>query len=193
MFGLYAHTIMRGLHSTDDRTFVTAFQAIDRAIINPVFLLTFFGALAASGIAGVLYLRDDDRSVLPWIVAAFGFCLVVVVITMAVHVPLNDDIKAAENPQRIADLDAVRDAFHETRGSPGTSCANTTLVSGRTERPVATWTAHWNWPSAPTRPAGLWMSPRRPDTGLKRLGLTLGGSGLAGGGVPLRGRHIAGR
>jgi uncharacterized membrane protein len=115
VFGVYAHTIMRGLHTTDDRTFVTAFQAIDRAIINPVFMLTFFGALVASGVAGVLHLRDDDRSVLPWIVAAFALYLVVVVITMAVHVPLNDDIKAAGDPERIANLAAVRDAFHETR------------------------------------------------------------------------------
>ena len=44
VFGLYAHTIMRGLGTTDDRTFVGAFQAIDRAIINPLFMLTFFGA-----------------------------------------------------------------------------------------------------------------------------------------------------
>ena len=115
VFGLYAHTIMRGLHTTDDRTFVTAFQAIDRAIINPLFMLTFFGTLVASGIAGVLYLVDDEGSVLPWVVAAFGLYLVVVVITMAVHVPLNDDIKAAGNPERIADLGTVRDAFHETR------------------------------------------------------------------------------
>ena len=115
VFGLFAHTIMRGLRTTDDRTFVGAFQAIDRAIINPLFMLTFFGALVASGTAGVLYLRDDDRPVLPWIVAAFALYLVVVVITMAVHVPLNDDLKAAGNPERIADLAAVRDAFHETR------------------------------------------------------------------------------
>jgi uncharacterized membrane protein len=29
VFGLYSHTIMRGLGRTDDRTFVGAFQAID--------------------------------------------------------------------------------------------------------------------------------------------------------------------
>ncbi|HEX2466909.1 MAG TPA: hypothetical protein VHJ54_01760 [Solirubrobacterales bacterium] len=34
VFGLYAHTIMPGLGNTDDRTFVGAFHAIDRAIIN---------------------------------------------------------------------------------------------------------------------------------------------------------------
>src|SRR6266542_2849651 len=40
---LYSHTVMPGLGRTDDRTFVGAFQAIDRAIINPLFLATFLG------------------------------------------------------------------------------------------------------------------------------------------------------
>ena len=115
VFGLYAHTIMRGLGKTDDRTFVGAFQAIDRAIINPLFMLTFFGALLLSGAAALVHLRDDVRSVLPWIVAAAVLYLVVVVITMAVNVPLNDEIKAAGDPDRIADLAAVRANFHETR------------------------------------------------------------------------------
>lgn len=38
VFGIYANSIMPGLGRTDDRTFVGAFQSIDRAIINPVFL-----------------------------------------------------------------------------------------------------------------------------------------------------------
>jgi hypothetical protein len=46
VYGLYAHTIMPGLGRTDDRTFVGAFQSIDRAIINPWFMDGgFFGAL----------------------------------------------------------------------------------------------------------------------------------------------------
>ena len=45
VFALYSHTIMPGLGSTDDRTFVGAFQALDRAILNPFFLPTFLGAL----------------------------------------------------------------------------------------------------------------------------------------------------
>jgi uncharacterized membrane protein len=115
VFGLYAHTIMRGLGKTDDRTFVAAFQSMDRAIINPLFMLTFFGALVFSGVAAVLYLRDDGGSVLPWVTAAFVLYLAVFAITVAVNVPLNDEIKAAGDPDRIADLAAVRDAFHETR------------------------------------------------------------------------------
>jgi uncharacterized membrane protein len=114
VFGLYSHTIMRGLGNTDDRTFIGAFQAIDRAIINPVFMLTFFGALVLTVVAGLLHVRAD-RSVLPWVGVAFALYLAAVIITMAVHVPLNDDIKAAGEPDQIANLGAVRDAFHETR------------------------------------------------------------------------------
>ncbi|MGH4022068.1 MAG: DUF1772 domain-containing protein [Pseudonocardiaceae bacterium] len=115
VFGDWAHTIMRGLGTTDDRTFIGAVQALDQAIINPLFMLTFMGALAFTGVAAVLYLRDDDHSVLPWVAVAFGLYLAAFVITMAVHEPLNYVLRAAGDPDRIANLAAVRDAFHETR------------------------------------------------------------------------------
>lgn len=37
VFAIYSNAIMPGLRKTDDRTFVGAFQAIDTAIINPLF------------------------------------------------------------------------------------------------------------------------------------------------------------
>ena len=37
------------------------------------------------------------------------------IITFAVNVPLNDALKAAGDPDRIADLGAVRDHFNEAR------------------------------------------------------------------------------
>jgi uncharacterized membrane protein len=114
VFGVYSHSIMRGLHTTDDRTFVGSFQAIDRAIVNPLFLLTFLGALASSATAVVLLVPADRRSLLPWVAVATGLYLVAVIITFAVHLPLNDDIKAAGDPSRI-DVTAVRRAFHESR------------------------------------------------------------------------------
>ena len=80
VFALYAHTIMPGLGRTDDRTFVGAFQAIDRAIINP------------------------------WFIGGGFFA-----ITIAVNVPLSDGIKAAGDPDGIADLAAVRTRFTEAR------------------------------------------------------------------------------
>ena len=115
VFGVYAHAIMPGLRATDDRTFVGAFQSIDRAIINPWFMPAFMGALVLTGLAALLHLLGDHGSVVPWVVAALVLYLAVFVITLAVHVPLNDAIKAAGDPDRIADVAAVRDRFDEAR------------------------------------------------------------------------------
>jgi uncharacterized membrane protein len=113
VFALYAHTIMPGLKKTDDRTFVTAFQSLDRAIINPWFMLGgFAGALILTLAAALTHL---GRDALPWILAALVLYAVAVVITFAVNVPLNDALKAAGDPDRIADLAGVRERFDETR------------------------------------------------------------------------------
>lgn len=114
VFTLYAHTIMPGLRRTDDRTFVSAFQSIDRAIINPWFMFCFFGALLLTGLATALHLQSG-RGTLPWLAVAFALYLVAVVITLAVNVPLNDAIKAAGDPDRINDLAQVRRAFDEAK------------------------------------------------------------------------------
>ena len=114
VFDLYAHTIMPGLGKTDDRTFVSAFQAIDRAIINVWFIPVFFGALILTAIAALFSLGEQRDDPLPWIVAAFVLYLPVVVITMRVNVPLNNAIKAAGEPDRI-DVAAVRRDFDESR------------------------------------------------------------------------------
>ncbi|WP_328392711.1 anthrone oxygenase family protein [Nocardia sp. NBC_00416] len=115
VFGIYALAIMPGLRSTDDRTFIGSFQAIDRAIVNPVFLLTFMGALVLSVVAALLNLGEGHRSVLLWAAAGAVLYLVAVVITVAVHLPLNDALKAAGDPSGLTDPAAVRAAFAEAR------------------------------------------------------------------------------
>jgi len=117
VFWIFSNTIMPGLRHTDDRTFVGAFQSIDKAIINPWFMLAFFGALILTGLAAALHLSGDRRSLLPWLGAAFVLYLIAVIITMAVNVPLNDTIKAAGDPARIGDLAAVRQHFNEAKWS----------------------------------------------------------------------------
>ncbi len=115
VFQLYAFAIMPGLGKTDDRTFVGAFQQIDRAIIGPWLYLFFFGALGFTALAVALHLSMGERSALPWIGGAFVLYLAVVVITLAINVPLNDEIKAAGDPGDIADLAAVRERFNEAK------------------------------------------------------------------------------
>jgi uncharacterized membrane protein len=111
----YAYAVMPGLGRTDDRTFVGAFQQLDRAILNPWFLTSFFGAPGFSVLAAALSLRAGERAALPWIAGAAVLSLAVVGVTLGVNVPLNDGLKAAGDPGKIADLGAVRERFQEAR------------------------------------------------------------------------------
>jgi uncharacterized membrane protein len=113
VFGHYAHTLMPALRRVDDRTFVAAFQAIDRAILNPWFLTAFLGAPVLCAASTVLVWGDGALGI--WLLAAFVLLAMVLIITFAVNVPLNNAIKAAGDPDRIADLAAVRRAFDESR------------------------------------------------------------------------------
>jgi uncharacterized membrane protein len=113
VFALYAHTIMPGLHTTDDRTFVGAFQAMDRAIINPWFMASAFVGPALLAIAATI--ANLGRPALPWVATALALYAIAVVITIAINVPLNDALKGAGDPDRIGDLGQVRDQFNEAR------------------------------------------------------------------------------
>ncbi|HZX02710.1 DUF1772 domain-containing protein [Kribbella sp.] len=112
VYGIYANAFMPGLGKTDDRTFITAFQAVDRAIVNPLFLgLGFVGALLFTLLGGVLSLKEKA---LPWIAVAFVLYLISMIVTVAVNVPLNDALKAAGDPGAI-DAGAARAAFDEAK------------------------------------------------------------------------------
>jgi uncharacterized membrane protein len=115
VFGIYSNAVMPGLRRTDDRTFVAAFQSIDRAIINPAFMATFLGALVLTALAALLHAAGEGRSLLPWIVAALVLYLVVFVVTIRVNVPRNNEIKAAGDVDRPTDLQSVRERFDEAR------------------------------------------------------------------------------
>lgn len=115
VFGIYGNAIMPGLQRTDDRTFIAAFQSIDRSIINPAFMVTFFGALALSALAALLHLVADGRPVLPWIASALVLYLFVFIVTIRVNVPRNNEIKAAGDVERMTDPHGARERFDEAR------------------------------------------------------------------------------
>lgn len=107
----FARSVMPGLGATDDRIFVAAFQAMDRAIINPLFLVVFVGSPLVTALTVLLNLGVDQRSVLWWAVAALVLSMTTLAITRVVHLPLNAVIQAAGNPDQISDLAAVRQRF----------------------------------------------------------------------------------
>lgn len=111
LFYTFAMSVMVGLRRTDDRTFVTAMQWINATITNGWFAISFFGSVVLSALAAVLHLGGDGRPVVPWIAAALVGYVATFVITIGVNVPLNNQLAAAGEPDRITDLAAVRARF----------------------------------------------------------------------------------
>jgi uncharacterized membrane protein len=104
----WAIAVMPALTAADDRTLVDATQ---QTLDNPAFPLTFLVAGALAAVAVFQARRSGPPETARWIVAGLALYAVAVVITGAIHIPLNEDLKNAGDPARIENLAAVRDDF----------------------------------------------------------------------------------
>jgi uncharacterized membrane protein len=111
IFYAFSMAVMPALAEVDAHTMITSMQAMIVAIINPWFMLCLVGAPLLMVAAAVLNAMLRRRHVVWWIVAAFVLYVVVVGVTAAVSIPLNDALVAAGPPERITDVAAVRRRF----------------------------------------------------------------------------------
>jgi uncharacterized membrane protein len=89
---LYAHTVMPALRDLPDDPAVAAFAALDRRIVNPVFMATaFLGAPLLTAAALAATWGQPSRW---WVAAALALHLVATVVTARVHLPRNNALKA---------------------------------------------------------------------------------------------------
>jgi len=113
LFYAFSCSVMPGLARSSDHTFVETMRNINRAILNPWFLLPFMGSIPLLALAVVLAWAGQGRQALPWIIAALVVYGVAFLITMVVNVPLNVALEAAGDPDHITDLAAVRARFED--------------------------------------------------------------------------------
>jgi uncharacterized membrane protein len=111
LFYAFDVAVMPGLTAADDRTLVDGMQQMIDRIENPFFFLTLLGAPALAGVALSQARRSGSPRTARWIVAGLALYAVMVVVTVAVHFPLNDELKGAGDPARIEDPAGVRDDF----------------------------------------------------------------------------------
>jgi uncharacterized membrane protein len=104
----FTTAVMPGLTAADDRTLVDAMQ---KMIDNPVFPLTLLAAGALAGVALVQARRSGSAQTFRWILAGLAFYAVWIIVTFAIHIPLNEELKDAGDPARIQNLAAVHDDF----------------------------------------------------------------------------------
>ncbi|QBX55126.1 DUF1772 domain-containing protein [Nocardioides seonyuensis] len=106
----FAHSVMPGLGTLDDRAFLTGFQRIDAAISNRWMGLTFLGSPVLI-LASLLLHLPGRGPVLAWLAAAMALVVATFVITGVVNVPLNTAVQEAA--PEMADAAGLRGRFEE--------------------------------------------------------------------------------
>jgi len=92
----YAIVVMPGIKNLNDREFIRTFQVTDRIIQNnpPIFMLVWLGSVIAiivSALYGIGRLQGVDLFLL--VLAVLAYVLGVQVLTIAIHLPLNNKLQ----------------------------------------------------------------------------------------------------
>jgi uncharacterized membrane protein len=114
VYHAFAVAVMPGLAESGDRAFIETMQNINKQIENPVFFLSFFGALVLPAWALVQQRKLGNRGVLIWTALGLGLYVVGLLTTMGINIPLNNDLAAAGAVGRVADPAQVREHFEAT-------------------------------------------------------------------------------
>ncbi|WP_405783732.1 DUF1772 domain-containing protein [Streptomyces sp. NBC_00859] len=108
LFFAFDVSVMPGLAKTDDRTYVAAMQQFNAEIDgNGLFVLIFCGAIIAAGLAAVLEFRRGRKTIALWAGLAAVLYLIVLMLTMGVEIPLNNQLADLGDPAKIHDFSLV--------------------------------------------------------------------------------------
>lgn len=113
LFYSFSISVMPGLGRTSDRTFMEAMQAINRAIINPYFMIAFIGSIILVIMSSILKFRQGvDLQFYLIATASFIFLAGTIGVTFFGNVPLNNVLDSIKlNDLTVDDLKLARNAF----------------------------------------------------------------------------------
>lgn len=99
LFFSFSVAVTRGLQQLDDKSYLRAMQKINKAILNPVFLLCFLGAPVFLIATTVLRFIADHRLFMWMVVISLVYIGGVFMVTMFCNVPLNNYLEQQEIDQ----------------------------------------------------------------------------------------------
>ncbi|XCF07282.1 anthrone oxygenase family protein [Tamlana crocina] len=110
----WSNAITPGIGRLDDLEFLQSFQAMNRAIINPSFLIVFFGPVILLFINAFLHRSSNPTTFWSFTLAAILFFVGIGLITIFKNVPLNEtlDKTTLENLSAI-ELKELRTKFEQ--------------------------------------------------------------------------------
>ncbi len=111
-FYAWVCSTMWGLDTADPRVAIEAMQEMNASVRNAVFFPAFFLTPFALGVTAVLAARAGrKRSARYFMLAAVVYLVGGLVLTMAVNVPMNEDLATVVIPQSIDAADQVWDDY----------------------------------------------------------------------------------
>lgn len=96
LFFSFSIAVTRGLGKLDDKSYLQAMQKINKAILNPVFLLCFLGAPVLLIATTVLYFITDHRLFMWMVMISLVYTGGVFMVTMFFNVPLNNYLETLD-------------------------------------------------------------------------------------------------
>ena len=106
-------SVTNGLALLPDKEYLMAFQSMNKAILNPVFFLSFMGSLIALAITTFIFYRTGSGDVLPYLTTSLTiYAIGVFGITMVCNVPLNETLARFDiNLATEVDIQKIRSGF----------------------------------------------------------------------------------
>lgn len=110
----WTNAVTPGIGRLDDFTFLQSFQAMNRAIINPTFLMVFFGPAILLFLNAYLFRTGGQFIFWLFLGAGLLFFAGVVIITVTKNVPLNEMLdKTSLEQLSKAELKELRNTFEK--------------------------------------------------------------------------------
>ncbi len=111
---IWSNTITPGIGRLDDLGFLQAFQAMNRSILNPSFLIVFLGPALLLFLNTILYRNANPTTFKSFLIAAILYFIGIVIITVFKNVPLNEmlDKTVLENLSAL-ELKELRTKFEQ--------------------------------------------------------------------------------
>jgi len=109
LFYAFQYSIINGLGLLSDKAYLSSFQSINKAILNPVFYASFMGCLVVLPVASWLTYQNGDSTAFIFLLAATALYFIGVFgVTIFGNVPLNETLARfnipAATPQELASL-----------------------------------------------------------------------------------------
>ena len=110
----WSNAITPGIGRLDDFGYLRAFQQMNRSIINPLFILVFFGPFFL-GLINLYLFKDASSSMIWLLIFAMAFYFFgVLLVTIFGNVPLNDLLDKTDlTKASLEDLKSLRNRFEK--------------------------------------------------------------------------------